>query len=215
MRPERSSRRSQVRRRNKFWAGARASPDPNALAVSFATGHSQIIRSLRRLVTRALVLLALQPLNAATDAEREFDQLTQERDRALAQVSEPIVQKYEAAITALMRKAAVADDLDTAVRIKETLAKIAEGRAKATIIGKWDFLNRADGHTAPLEFNSDKTFSAEGKRLGVWDVKGKEMIVTFDNREVGKDVYNLPIHDGELNGTNRHGHALVLKRRSE
>ena len=166
-------------------------------------------------LTIGLLSLGLHRLSAITDSEREFDQLTKERDQALAVVAEPIIQRYETAITALMRKAALADDLETALRIKQTLAKIAEDRDRAAVVGKWDLLNKADGHTAPLDFNSDKTFSENGKRLGVWDVKGKELILTFDNRDIGKDTYSLPIHDGELYGANRHGHALLLKRRSE
>jgi hypothetical protein len=166
-------------------------------------------------LTIALLSLGLHRLSAITDSEREFDELTKERDRALVVVAEPIIQRYEAAITALMRKAALADDLETALRIKQTLAKIAEDRDRAAVVGKWNFLNKADGHTAPIDFSSDKTFSENGKPLGVWEVKGKELIVTFDNRDIGKDIYSLPIHEGELNGANRHGHALVLKRRSE
>ena len=169
----------------------------------------------RLTLTIALLSLGLNRLSAITDTEREFAELTKERDRALAVAAEPIIQKYETAITALMRKAVVADDLETALLLKQTLAKIAEDRNRAAVVGKWDFLNKADGHTAPLDFNSDKTFSVDGKRLGVWDIKGKELIVTFDNRDIGKDIYGLPIHEGELDGANRHGHALLLKRRSE
>ena len=163
----------------------------------------------------ACALVSLGSLYAATDAEREFDQLIRERDAALAEATLPIAQKYEAALTALMQKATQANDLDTAVRIKQTLAKLAEERDKTAVAGKWDFLNKADGHTAPLEFNSDMTFSALGKRLGIWEIKGKELIAIHDNREIGKDVYSLPIHDGELNGSNRRGHALLLKRQSK
>ena len=173
------------------------------------------MNSLRLLATSAVVSLALRPLHATTDSEREFDQLTKERDRALAVIAEPINKQYETALAALMRKAALAEDLDTAVRIKQTLAKIAEDRDRVAMVGKWDFLNKADGHTAPLQFNADKTFSVEGKRLGLWELKGKEMIATHDDREIGRDIYGLPIHDGELNGTNKRGHALVLKRKSD
>ena len=65
---------------------------------------------LRLLATSAGVLLALRPLCATTDSEREFDQLTKERDRALAVTAEPINKQYETAITALMRKAFGPDD---------------------------------------------------------------------------------------------------------
>ena len=162
----------------------------------FQTDDFHSMNYLRFLAMGYVLSVALQPLHATTDSERELDQLTKERDRALAIVAEPINKEYEAAITALMRKAALADDLDTAVRIKHLLVQFAENRDRAALVGKWGFLNKADGHTAVLDFNADKTISVEGKRLGVWEIKGKQMTMTHDDREIGRDSYRLPIQDG-------------------
>ena len=169
---------------------------------------------LRLLTAGAVVSLAIPSLHAATDGEREFDRLTKERDQAIALLAEPVNKQYEAALTALMRKAAAADDLETALRIKQMLTQFDEQRDRAVIVGTWDFLNKADGHTGTLEFKADKTFYSGDQRLGVWEVKGKQLTVNHDNREIGRDVYSLPARDGEINGTNKHGHALFLKRKA-
>jgi hypothetical protein len=173
------------------------------------------MKSLRLLTAGAWFSFAVQPIHGASEAEREFERLTKQRDQAIAQLAEPVNKQYEASLTALMRKAAAADDYETALKIKQVLAQFEEERDRARVAGTWDFLNKADGHTGTLEFKSDKRLYSGDQRLGVWDVKGKQLMVTYDNREIGVDVYSLPPREGEMSGTNRHGHALFLKRKTD
>ena len=160
----------------------------------------------------AAISLALPSLSLAGDAAREFDQLTLDRDKALATAAEPINHLYQTALEALMRRATQANDLDTAVRIKEALEKFS---AKAGIVGTWNFVNHTDGVEAVVEFRTDNTFVWNGNQVGLWTTNGKQLIITHDNRGGHQDFYNLPVHEGKLDGTNTPGHKVTITRKTE
>jgi hypothetical protein len=167
-----------------------------------------------------LCLVAVDVAFAVTDGAREFDQLTLERDRALAAASEPINRRYQAALEQLLRRATQANDLDTAVRIKAALARLSttappgSGDSKAEVIGTWKFTNNADGHTGIVEINADNTYSSGGKQIGRWDIEGKQIVITLDQGG-HQDRYDLPVRGGKLEGKNKLGHPLTLRRKAD
>ena len=160
----------------------------------------------------AAVSLAPRPLKAASDAAREFDQLTADRDKALATAAEPINHLYQTALEALLRRATLANDLDTAVLIKQALDKFS---AAATIVGTWNFVNHTDGVKYVAEFKANNTFFWDGRQVGVWTINGDKLIITHDNRGGHQDYYNLPVRDGKLDGRNRPGDSITITRKAE
>lgn len=149
---------------------------------------------------------------SASDTAREFDQLTADRDKALASAAEPINRLYQTALEALLRRATQANDLDTAVRIKQALDKSS---TKADIVGTWDFINHTDGVKSVVEFKGNNTFFWNGEQVGMWDTNGKHLIITHDNRGGHQDYYNLPVRDDKLDGTNTPGQKVTITRKAE
>ena len=160
----------------------------------------------------AAISLAPRPMKAANDAAGEFYQLTLDRDKALANAAGPINRLYQSALEALQKRAALANDLDTAVRIKQALDKLS---AKAEIVGTWNFFNHADEVKYVAEFRDNHTFLWDGKQVGVWDTDGKHLIITHYNRGGHQDYYNLPVRDGKLDGKNTPGDKITITRKAE
>jgi hypothetical protein len=179
------------------------------------------MNSLRLLIAAAAISIALPSLHAVSDAAREFDQLTADHDKALTAAAEPINRRYQTALEALLRRATQSNDLDTAVRIKQALEKMtvksppAVTGTKAEVVGEWNVVNHTDGVTGVLEFKADNTSLWGGARVGVWEIKGKQLIVSYDNRGGHQDCYNLPVRDGKLEGTNTPGQSLTLTRKTQ
>jgi hypothetical protein len=160
------------------------------------------------------------PSRAATDTARDFDRATLEHDRAVAAALEPIHRRYRAELENLLRRATQSNDLDTAVRIKQQLEKLGPNTpanlpaGKAEAIGVWGFKNNADGHTGSVEIHADNTYSSNGKRIGRWAIEGNQIVITLD--EGGhQDRYDLPVRGGKLEGKNRLGHSLTLRRKPD
>ena len=160
----------------------------------------------------AAISLALSSLSAASDTAREFDQLTLDRDKALAATAEPINRLYQTALEALQRRATLANDLDTALRIKQALEKLS---AKAEIVGTWNFVNHNDGVKYVAGFRADNSFLWDGKQVGMWTINGDKLIITHDNRRGHQDYYDLPVRDGKLDGRNTAGDRVTITRKSE
>jgi hypothetical protein len=175
---------------------------------------------LRLFLTIVAVSFALPSLRAATDAARELDQLNTERDKALTAAAEPINRRYQTALEALLRRATLANDLETAIRIKQALEKVsakppaAPTGTKAELVGAWNFANHNDGVTGVCEFKSDNSFFFADRKRGEWEIKSKQVIITWDGGGV-QDRYNLPVHDSKLEGTNNSGHKLTLTRKTD
>lgn len=83
---------------------------------------------------------------AESDSAQEFKRLDEEHQKAITAAIEPINRRYQESLEQLLRKATQANDLDTAVRIKEvigTLAQSAPSRNKSSdavsssILGEW------------------------------------------------------------------------------
>jgi hypothetical protein len=149
---------------------------------------------------------------AASDTAQEFDRLTAERDKTLATAADPINRLYQTALEALLRRATLANNLDTAVRIKEALDKHS---AKAQIVGAWNFVNHTDGVEAVVEFKPDNTFLWNGQEVALWTTNQKHLIITHHNRGGHQDYYDLPVRDGKLDGTNTPGQKLTITRKTE
>ena len=80
---------------------------------------------------------------AQTDSARELKRLQEERDKAVAVAMEPIKRRYLSSLEPLLRRATQANDLDTAIKIREEIQKsgaagqgVAESGAAAAFAAK-------------------------------------------------------------------------------
>jgi len=74
-----------------------------------------------------LFLLITVPGFAESSFERELSQLGAQREREIATASEPINRRYKESLETLLRRATQANDLDTALKIREAIAAVGSG----------------------------------------------------------------------------------------
>ncbi len=118
---------------------------------------------------------------------RDLKRLTEDRDRALAAVADPIQLKYRSLLEQLMRKAVANQDLDTAVQIKEAIARIPvtaleKGLQPKTAEQLKEFLNKTSWNITTnspsgeaeytLTFNRNGTFKHSDGRTGGYETSG-------------------------------------------
>ena len=72
-----------------------------------------------------LVTVSASTVCAETPLEREFKQLREQRDKMVATAIEPINRKYQVSLDQLLRRATQANDLDTALKIKQEMGASA------------------------------------------------------------------------------------------
>jgi hypothetical protein len=119
---------------------------------------------------------------AASEAQREFERLTQERETALAVAAEPI--KPLPGCFGTSPQESHPSDLETALAIKQTIEKISAqlpnsgSRANAEVVGTWLFANLADGVKGTWEITADGTFGNSGNRFGTWVNTGSKITLT-------------------------------------
>jgi hypothetical protein len=70
------------------------------------------------------VVLAASPLLAETDVGREMNQLQDQHTKAVATAIEPLKRRYQTSLEQLLKRATQANDLDTALRIREQLTAL-------------------------------------------------------------------------------------------
>ena len=82
----------------------------------------------------AIIVFAscLSALQAETPVEREFMQLREQRDKALAVAADPINRRYRISLEQLLRKATQGNDLETALKIKQEMGGAPGGIVAAT-----------------------------------------------------------------------------------
>jgi hypothetical protein len=134
-------------------------------------------------------------LVAQSAFDREYQQLTDQRNKALAAASEPINRRYKADLGVLLRKATQGNDLPTAVKIKEAITKL-EGASPALgssnkPSGSWRFT--INGRDYVRTFHEDGTITGEGiTGTGKWRSSGGKIVVTYPNGHETK--LDLPLN---------------------
>ena len=136
-----------------------------------------------------LALLCITPAIFAGDFDRQLAELAAQRDKAIADASQPILVRYRAALDALLKKAMQANDLDAAVKIK---AAIGGGPAPAAVAS----VPAASGGPAAAG-----AAGALSRFVGKWHRGGS----TIEFLNTGSFSEGVGIHVGE-------GHWLALSR---
>lgn len=148
---------------------------------------------------------AAAPLQAQTDAAREFEQVQQQRDKAIAAAIEPINRRYQQSLEQLLRRATQSNDLDTAVKIKAALASLPQEAAKQ-LAGDWA-LRASTGYGADVTFRTDGTGTHSGYGKFQWRIEGNTLYLGAADR------FQLPVKDGKLKGANNIGNELTLTKK--
>jgi hypothetical protein len=148
----------------------------------------------RKPLLLCLLLALIGPnLFAASELDRELTKLVAEKDKAIADATEPIKKRHRESLNLLLKKAVAAGDLETAVKIK---ALLADGSSKANhpIVGTWKSENEVFEFSAGGKYQSDYLgTSPEGRWIVVSE---NEVKVTFT--KTGK-IHNFRVsEDGKF-----------------
>jgi hypothetical protein len=135
-----------------------------------------------------LISLLLAPACFAQSSfERDLTKLTEDRDKALVRVSDPIQRKYKESLEQLMQRATRNGDLDAAIKIKDAIAKIPVSiivtkphpktaqELKEFLDGTiWEISDKTPTGKVlyTLTFNKNGTFIHSEGRTGIFEVSG-------------------------------------------
>jgi hypothetical protein len=173
--------------------------------------------SLLTSIAAALVATSV-PILAASPIEQEFKQLQQQRDKAIADATDPINRRYQVALEQLLRKATQANDLDAALKIRQFLQGQAQPAEKSNgreFIGRWTIAMPDNGWHAEVEIKKDGTYHQTSPAGGfdeVWEATGDTLKLT--NKTKGINTFSLPMKNRTLSGTDNTGRVVTLTKAS-
>ena len=151
----------------------------------------------------SLTTILLSSAISQTDTAREMKVLQDQREKAIADATEPINRRYSASLEQLLRRAMQNNDLDTANKIRAELQKLgvtasARGVGSGTALGQTDEARRNALRThlrdSKWKLSGNKSFElkADGTTTanwhghkGTWKVTGPntaEMSITNTQR---------------------------------
>ncbi len=90
------------------------------------------MKTRRYLFTLGCLVLAACPLLAETDIGREMNQLQDQHNKAVAAATEPLKRRYQTSLEQLLKRATQANELDTALRIREQLTALGVAAVSPT-----------------------------------------------------------------------------------
>jgi hypothetical protein len=151
---------------------------------------------MKQLALLLALVFSAGSLLAQSDAAREFQQLTDQRNKAIEAAAEPINRRYKSDLEALLRRATQIGDLTTAVKVKEAIARLGGSSSAPTSasnpVGKWRFVINGRGYIRT--FHDDGTVTGQGpNETGTWRVSGGKIVVKYRNgHETKIDLPLLP-----------------------
>ena len=185
------------------------------------------MRTTHYLLTIGCLVLAASPLLAETDIGREMNRLQDEHVKAVAAATEPLKRRYQTALEQLLKRATQANELDTAVRIREQLTAL-EAAAVSPTTGKphytretlpsflttteWSWSAKPEPPDRPnptrVTFTKDGQFLMMGKVTGSYKVIGAATL-EVDNKvlKFADDYKSFEVLTW-TDGTPRYGHRL-------
>lgn len=143
------------------------------------------MRTIHFLITISCFILTASPLLAETDIGREMNQLQDQHTKAVAAATEPLKRRYQTSLEQLLKRATQANELDTALRIREQLAALGAaattGRPRYTketlpqllTTSEWSWSTKPKppdrSNTTRVTFTRDQ-FIVAGKAVGPYKV---------------------------------------------
>lgn len=99
-----------------------------------------------------------------------------------------------------------------ALAVKPALG--VDAKTRTEIVGEWTGAN-AEGVEITTVINDDGTCWVAGERVGSWEVKNNQIVVSYDDHLNHWSRFDLPVQDGALTGKSSAGSALTLKRKPD
>ena len=187
---------------SEFTLGASSFGDSGGVAVPESGSIGYRFR-LRDFVAPELLKASKTKVPAA-DLERELQEITAERDRAIAAATESINAKHLASLQARLRRATKTKDSQSAAQIAEAIGRI-------TVIGTWSVVSDS-GYRTNLTIRADGSFFGTNENAnGRWAIRGGKLIIT---NPTNQDIYELPTND-KMTGVNTQGPTIVASRISK
>ncbi|MDB6173175.1 MAG: hypothetical protein JWL59_2486 [Chthoniobacteraceae bacterium] len=161
-----------------------------------------------------LIGFLCRPVHGQNSYEREFRQLTNERDQALTDTAAPINARYIAGLEKLLRRATQNNDLETALKVKEALKALgvepaANMQAGPEPIGRWAWTSERI-----LTIRGDGLFVADKGGGGTWRWTKRsrgEFTMTWDHGGFRDTLVISP--DGvRITGSNNKGDKVSVIR---
>lgn len=140
----------------------------------------------------------------AAELERELQEITAERNRAIAAATESINAKHLASLQARLRRA-------TKTRDPKSEAQLAEAIGRITVIGTWSAVSDS-GYRTDITIRPDGSFFGTNENAnGRWDIRGGKLIIS---NPTNQDIYELPTND-KMTGVNTQGPKITASRISK
>ena len=168
-----------------------------------------------------LILLGLSvPSHAAdTNSAREYRDAMLTHDKAIAAATAQENKSYQANLATLLRHAQLEDDPDTAARIKQAMASLAEqmkgpvgGSEKSDLVGTWKLMmNDNPGVVENMEVKPDGTLLKNGIEHAVWALKDNQIQITYV-ASGWIDSFDLPVRNGQMSGHNKASAPMMFFR---
>ena len=163
---------------------------------------------------------------AETDSARELRQLQDQRQKAVAAAVDPITRRYQTTLEQILRRATLANDLDTAVKIKTELESMKPAAGSASTIVATPSVPAASPTTLPERYlgtwmlkGGDRLYVRTLKPDGVlvtqdgtseWKVENNKLMLKSGN--AGWDSFDLPGRHDRLEGKEPAGGTIILIR---
>ena len=147
-------------------------------------------------------------LFAQSTYEREFKQITDQRDKAISSATEAINQNYQKSLRQLLLRATQNSDTKVISAIAEALK--GSERPRADFIGLW--VLKTGNWTAINDVKADGTIRQDNTN-GTWTATETKLKCNYDN---GAWVeFDLPARDGKLFGVTNKKERMTATRKSE
>ena len=166
-----------------------------------------------------LFVLPFRSGAADTNSAREYRDAMLAHDKAIAAATAQENKSYQGTLATLLRHAQLEGDSDTAARVQQAMANLADQlkapvavSAKPELVGTWKLLvNENPVVVDNMDVNSDGTALKNGIEHATWALKDNQLQITY---VAGgwMDNFDLPVRNGQMAGHNKAGLPLTLFR---
>lgn len=124
--------------------------------------------------------LLVSDADAQSSALRDFEKLKEQRDKAIQAATQPVQEKYLAALETLLQNAIRSGDVDGAAKLKAEFEAAQGTMTPAFVIGVWKIARPDGGRTVYIIEPEGKAYfiGGDGKSYSnVWKIEGRKLII--------------------------------------
>lgn len=155
------------------------------------------------LIAACFVNLFTLGLRAQTPADRELETLKAQRDKALETATNPIHEKYIAALEALLARTLPSGNVEAAAAMKAELDRARGELSPGYVVGVWKIV-APDGRTSVILLEPEgKAFyiASDGRSYpNVWKIDGKTLVVGPPDDTAGRFTTTFTADGARMTG---------------